>query len=129
MSFCYLATPYTKYPGGIEAAYQLACSMASEMLLADINTFSPIVHAHAIATATGMNSLDHEFWMAIDFPFLDAAKVLVVGCAEGWDESLGVQQEMAYFLEQHRSIIRILPESISQTYILSQIKEALACAT
>src|ERR1700686_5471517 len=46
---CYLATPYTQYRDGIEAAFVQAASLAGRLLQARSFVYSPIAHTHPIA--------------------------------------------------------------------------------
>lgn len=97
MSFIYLATPYTKYEQGIEAAFQMACRHAGEFLRLKFPVFCPIAHSHPISEYGGMSAKDHGIWMPLDFAFLDSSFALVVALEPGWQESYGVQEEIKYF--------------------------------
>ncbi len=92
----YLATPYTDENVVIEyQRYQRACELAAQLTVRGYVVFSPIVHGHAMRTATWLQ-LDRARWMEIDFEFLRRSDALVIAKMPGWEKSLGVQQEIAY---------------------------------
>lgn len=49
----YLATPYSKYPRGIEAAFVDASRLAACLVRLGISVYSPIAHTHPIAIRIG----------------------------------------------------------------------------
>lgn len=100
--YWYLASPYSKYPGGLEAAYKIALDAATLLLKHDVPVFSPIIYTHSLARHGGFDPLDHDIWMWLDQPFMEAAQGLIVLCAQGWQDSYGIGVELRYF----RSIAR-----------------------
>lgn len=106
----YLATPYTRYPGGHDAAFELACQSAAVFLAAGIPVFSPIAHSHPIARHMLSEQLfDHDLWVQIDAPMLAACDAMIVVTADGWRESRGVQHEIAMFERDGKSIVYWAP--------------------
>lgn len=93
----YLATPYTKYPAGIEAAFRDACALAGKLLRAGVNVYSPIAHTHPIAVHSGIDPLDHKIWLPFDAAIMAKADAICVGLLDGWDVSYGVQHEIQVF--------------------------------
>lgn len=93
----YLATPYTRYKGGLEAAFRDACGVAAELMKAGVPTFSPIAHSHPIACYGEMSLTDHELWMGLDRPHMEAAVGCIVAMLPGWEVSRGVAHEIDYF--------------------------------
>ena len=51
MPFWYLATPYSKFPGGLDAAYVEACKAQALLIKAGVPVFCPISHTHGPARA------------------------------------------------------------------------------
>lgn len=94
MSFFYLATPYSNYPGGREAAYAQALATTARFFRAGIPVYSPIVATHPAAQRADMVSVTHQDWMELDYPMMDAALAVVVVMLPGWKESKGVQMEI-----------------------------------
>lgn len=102
--FLYLATPYSKHPEGIDAAFRYACHAAGRLLSHGVNVFSPIAHSHPIAIYGNVDPLSHEIWLAADRPFMQAACGMIVVMMPGWETSYGVQQEIAAFTEMNKPI-------------------------
>lgn len=95
--YWYLATPYSKHPLGVEGAFREACKLSGWMIKLGIRIYSPIAHTHPIAIHAGMDPLDHEIWMPADRPLMDAAAGLIVYKRPGWEESLGIREEVEVF--------------------------------
>jgi nucleoside 2-deoxyribosyltransferase len=93
----YLATPYSKYPAGIEAAFREASRIAARMLTAGVPVYSPIAHTHPIAEYGNLNPYDHDIWLPFDQAMMDAADACVVADMGGWAESKGIAYEIDYF--------------------------------
>ncbi len=89
----YLASPYSKYPGGREEAYQLACKKAAELMLEGNLVFCPIAHSHAIEVQ--MDKVQEgDWWLKQDFAVLDCCDELWVYKMPGWQDSYGINQEI-----------------------------------
>ena len=95
--FWYLASPYSNYAGGREAAFKLAAVESARLIRAGVPVFSPIAHSHPIAEHGGIDPLDHDVWLPLDTPMMDAARGLIVLTAEGWNKSRGVLYEINVF--------------------------------
>jgi len=95
--YVYLATPYSKYPDGIEVAYVLACDLSETLKAAGIRHYCPIAMTHVMAQLAGLDPLSHDFWLTVDRPFMAGAAALVVVGMDGWDTSVGIIAERAYF--------------------------------
>ena len=105
--YWYLATPYTKYPGGRQQAFLDACSMASRALIAHVNVYFPIAHGHSVAEAAG-NKLDAEdgaFWIRVVTPMMKNARGCLVGMLPGWEESWGIQEEIKFFRMMKKPVV------------------------
>lgn len=104
MSFIYLATPYSKYKDGLEAANAMASRHAADFLRLKFPVFCPIAHSHSIAVHGGLTAKDHSIWMPLDFAFCEAAFALVVATEDGWEQSYGVGMEIKFFKEMNKPI-------------------------
>lgn len=93
----YLASPYTKYKFGIDAAAHDVAKVAGRLIGRGIKVFSPIVHSHYVSLATGIDPLDHEFWMKADEAFMKKCDALVIARMAGWEDSYGVNLEIKNF--------------------------------
>ena len=112
MSYFYLATPYAKYPGGTDEAFKLACRAAARLMKSGLKIFSPIAHSHPIAVHSGIDLLNHDFWLGQDEALMDGAKGLIMLMAEGWEQSFGMNEELKYFRKAGKPVIYVAPESL-----------------
>lgn len=103
--FIYLATPYTRFDGGLGMAFEAAAAVAGDMVRRDLRVYSPIVHSHALCAKAGLDPLDWKFWMDQQVPFLLASDVLVVALLPGYFESAGVTQEIRQAEELGKPVI------------------------
>lgn len=111
-SLVYLATPYTKYRGGIELAFKDAAALAGRLLLSGVKVYCPIAHTHPIAECAGLDPLDHELWLAADAPFMHAAQALLVAEMDGWQVSKGIAHEMEFFQKVGKPFYFIDPNTL-----------------
>jgi len=81
--YVYLATPYARFAGGIEAAHLAACRLAGWLICQGVRVFSPIAHSHAIALAAAIDPCENGFWIPADRPLMRAAGALVIGMLPG----------------------------------------------
>jgi hypothetical protein len=108
----YLATPYSKFPGGIDAAFDLACAEAGRLIAAGVPVFSPIAHTHPIAKMCGMDPLDHTIWMPADEPMMGAASGLIMLMAPSWEQSYGMEVERQAFQAAGKPICWMVPGTV-----------------
>ena len=99
-SFWYVATPYSKYPTGLDAAWRAACEQTVILFRAGIPAFSPIVHTHPIALAGNFDPLDLDLWLRVDRPMMAAAHGLIMCRLPSWQESSGMEHERRFFAER-----------------------------
>jgi hypothetical protein len=104
-TFWYLGTPYTKYPGGIEAAFILAAKQAALLLQAGVKVFSPITHTHPIAIHGNIDPLDLNIWLPADAKFMDLAQGIILLRAETWEKSYGMKHEFNVFKAVNKPIV------------------------
>lgn len=110
--YWYLATPYSKYPRGLEEAFQEACRQSAVLIKAGIRAYSPIAHTHPIAVAGGMDPLDHGIWLPADRPFMDGAQGLIVCKMDGWSASYGIGEEVKVFVAAGKPVIYMEPGQV-----------------
>lgn len=110
--YWYLATPYSKYPLGIEAAFRIACVQTGLLMRAGVPVFSPIAHTHPISVHASMDPLDHGVWMPVDFPMMHAARGAVVCMMDGWDTSYGVGVEIKTFRDAGKQVVYMTPGEV-----------------
>ena len=113
----YLATPYSKYPGGIAGAYELACKQSALLISHGIHVFSPIAHSHGIAFHGELDALSHDLWLKMDRTYMD----LCVGCifllADSWEKSFGMEQERLYFLKNNKTVVDMTPNLVPKYFL------------
>ena len=96
-SFFYIASPYSKFASGVEAAFREISRITAGLVEAGLPCFSPIAHSHPVAVHGGLDPLDHTIWMPLDEPMMRAAHGIIVVQMDGWRESYGVNVEINYF--------------------------------
>ena len=97
-SSVYLASPYThSKPEVLAERCEAAQKAAARLMRAGVTVFSPIAHSHGIAGFLPEElRRDNEFWLRQDLPLLARCDELWVLCLPGWEDSLGVQEEIAF---------------------------------
>lgn len=110
---CYLATPYTKYYLGIDAAFTHAAELAAHLLKIGVRVYSPIAHTHPLALNGGLDPLDHSIWLPFDEAMMDAADCLIVAHMKGWDESFGVKHEIDFFRRDRKPVVHLDPVTLT----------------
>lgn len=112
-ALCYLATPYTKYPKGIERAFEEASTLAAHLLIAGIKVYSPIAHTHPLAKYSHLDPLDHSIWLPFDQAMMDACDALIVAHMTGWEDSYGVTHEIETFRAARKPIFDLDPNTFA----------------
>lgn len=103
--FWYLATVYSKHPGGLDEAFRMAARTAALLIRAGARVYSPIAHTHPVAIEGGIDPYDHGIWLPADKPFVDAARGLIVLRTPGWLDSKGIAWEIGEFKEAGKPIV------------------------
>jgi hypothetical protein len=112
MGLVYLATPYSKYPDGMEAAFIAASILAGRLLMHGVKVYSPIAHTHPIATYAEINPLDHKIWLPFDESMMEAADTLVVAEMRSWQNSFGIAHEIEYFTRADKPVVYLDPDRL-----------------
>lgn len=108
--YWYLGSPYSKYMHGTEAAWSSVCLQAAVLIRRGISVYSPIAHTHPIAEHGRLDPLDHDIWLPVDRPLMDAAKGLIVLKLEGWSRSYGLAHEIEVFASAGKPVIYMTPD-------------------
>lgn len=111
-SFWYLASPYSKYPEGHEAAAFAASREAGLLLNAGILTMSPITHSHPIFKNGHVNGGDFKTWQRLDEALVAASAGVIVCKLDTWDASEGVRSEIDYCRSLGKPVIFMEPGEI-----------------
>jgi len=94
----YLASPFN-HPDPLvrEQRFQAASRAAAALVRAGVTVFSPIAHSYPIALHGVPTTW--EYWARVDCELLSKCDVLAVLMLPGWDNSAGVQAEIAWAQE------------------------------
>lgn len=102
--FFYLASPYSLYYSGLDAAFCEACQIAAWFMQQGVVVFTPIVHSHSIAMYGSLNPRDHDIWNRANLPLMSASKGCIVAMMPGWRESVGIRWEVDEFESQDKPV-------------------------
>jgi hypothetical protein len=114
----YLAAPYSHHDREVVQRRVLEINIAAAFLFQrGYFVFSPISHTHPIKECSGLGG-GWAFWSAYDYAMLDKCDRLMVLMLAGWDISVGVQAEIAYWREKNRKVEYLSPLNyqITETY-------------
>lgn len=103
-SYWYLATPYSKYQLGLDAAFKHACVASAKLVASGVRLYCPIAHTHPIAIYGEIDPRNHEVWLGLDGPFMKGACGLIVTTMQGWSESYGISVEIDSFNLQNKPV-------------------------
>jgi uncharacterized protein DUF1937 len=109
----YLATPYSKYPKGIDCAFGEACVITGKLLLAGVNAYSPIVHMHPVAVNCRIDPLDYRIWIPANEALIKKADALLIATMPTWELSYGISLEFKRFSNAGKPIFYICPETLA----------------
>ena len=101
----YLASPYSKFTHGHEAAYREVSRIHARLLSSGLDVFCPIGHGHGLTVYGALDPVDAELWGRIDLPFVQRCNGLIVARMPGWDRSAGVAHEIRQFAQSGRPIV------------------------
>lgn len=110
--FAYIATPYTKTQN-LDRAFTQAARIAADLSLMGLTVFSPIAHGHALAAARNLDPKNPAVFDRLNKQMLDLCEVLIVVQMEGWSESDGVAEEVAFFERMHKPIFDCDPVTLN----------------
>jgi hypothetical protein len=102
--YIYLASPYSKYPDGPEAANAMAAVIAARLIEMGLPIYSPIAHSHVIAVHGELDAYSHDLWLPLCKPMIDGAACMVLAEMTGWKDSKGIAWEMAEFHRQNKTV-------------------------
>ncbi len=114
-SLAYCATPYTKFPGGLNAAFEAAAALTARLRAAGIFVYSPIVHCHPLALYGKLDPLDLSLWYPHNELMMDRCNVLLVAHLPSWEDSIGIQYEIEFFEKAFKPIFDLDPYRLKMT--------------
>lgn len=110
MSFIFLASPYshqskrmlhTRYLEALDASAWLVAAKREIVL-------SPIVLCHEMARLHSLPT-DAGYWKEMNTAFLRVSACIYVLCSDGWEDSIGVQEEIDWAIENNRGVWYMIP--------------------
>lgn len=124
----YLATPYSKYPGGIQKAFEDASRLAARLMRDGVKCYSPIAHTHPIALYGNVDPFDHSIWLPFDEAMMDVCNTLIVAKMDGWQESKGIAHEIAFFERFGKPIFHLDPDTLTMRQVHNEAAPGLVSA-
>lgn len=103
----YLASPYSKYHLGINAAFQHVAKLSADLLRAGITVYSPVAHTHPISQYGHIDPYNHDIWLPFDSVMIDVCHGALVARLNGWDQSYGVKWEIEQFVKAGKPVIHL----------------------
>jgi hypothetical protein len=114
MLLVYLASPYSHPdPAVREQRFRDVCATAATLMRAGYGILSPIAHTHPIAIAGDLPK-GWDFWSAYDEALITACTEVWVLMLDGWEESTGVQAEIAIAGRQGKRVRYLDPEDTTK---------------
>ena len=91
----FFSTPYTLYRRGLHGAYLDACDVGARVVdRYKITLISPILNSHGMAFHGILPAKDGKFWKRFNAPILEACGGCLVAKMDGWEESVGIANEI-----------------------------------
>lgn len=116
MTLWYVGTPYSKFPAGLDAAFEMACEQTALLAEHEIPVYSPIAHSHPIAKYCKVSPTDHDFWVKFDAPMVALATGLIVIMADGWRQSRGLGHEIDAFIAARQPVVWMKPGVLPEEF-------------
>lgn len=112
--YIYLGSPYTKYAEGLNAAAADVAAAAGKLMARGFCIYSPIAHGHFVTDHCAALPLDWSFWKKQCQPMIDAASSMIVLTLPGWEESVGLNYEIACFLTAGKPVVYLDPARLTE---------------
>ena len=108
----YLISTYTHPdPSVREARFEAACRATAALIRQGKTVLSPIVHSHPLCRF-GLPG-DWGFWQGVDLQYLAVCSEVVVLKLDGWQQSQGVQAEIAMARALGKPVSFIEPNDVA----------------
>lgn len=100
MNIAYLACPYSHHDPRMKAwRHQVANQVAFDLIKQGIFVYSPLTHNIPL-NQMGIHG-NWQTWKAFDHAMLSRCDRLIVIKIDGWEESIGVTEEIAFAKENN----------------------------
>ena len=117
----YLAAPYSHPdPKTREDRFREINKVASMLMKRGVFIYSPISHSHPIAVAGGLPT-GWEFWNQYDEIMLSACGLMIVLMMPGWQESVGVSNEIKIAVRRRLRVVYVDPDEASVVKLTEEL--------
>jgi hypothetical protein len=111
-SLLYLASPYSKYPAGIEQAFIDVSKLTGRLLKHGVTVYSPIAHMHPVAVHGQVDPYDHKIWLPLDEVMMGKCEAMLVAMMPTWEISKGIKHEIDFFLQADKPVFYLNPDTM-----------------
>lgn len=114
----YLASPYSSPdPVVKEMRYTVICAIGAVLHNMGYALIEPIASSHPVAQKFQLPT-GYEFWQNRDRLMIDHSDGVIVAMMQGWEQSVGVTDEIAYAESIGKPVYFIDPRDLLRTYPL-----------
>lgn len=106
--YWYIASPYSKYHAGIDAAHDAIAFEVALLMKEGIAAYCPILHCHNLAKLHSLPT-DAGFWQAFNHTMIEHSCGIIVVMLAGWRESSGVEDEITLAFNLSKPIVPMVP--------------------
>lgn len=100
----YLASPFShKSKWVMKLRWAIITSLAAKLIGEGVHLFGPITESHSYVEF-GLQENGWEFWKAHDCLMLEKCDEVWVAKMKGWEESIGVTEEIKYAIQKGKPI-------------------------
>ncbi len=108
----YFASPYSSDCAYVrEVRYLDVIKVATDLIRLDFTLIEPIAMSHQHAQRFGLPGT-YAFWQKRDRKFIDLCDAVIVCLLDGWDQSIGVTDEISYAQEQGKPVYYLNPADL-----------------
>jgi nucleoside 2-deoxyribosyltransferase len=108
----YFASPYTSDCAYIrELRYLDVIKVATDLIRQDFTLIEPIAMSHQHAQRFGLPGT-YAFWQKRDRKFIDLCDAVMVCLLDGWDQSVGMADEIEYAKSQNKPVYYLNPSEL-----------------
>lgn len=112
-SYPYLASPFSKYETGLDAACCDVSTLGGKLIKKGLlSIYSPIAHSFTLAYFGDIDPRNHKLWLEAERPRMEAASCMIIAMMDGWRESFGIAFETNLFRKAGKPIFYIDPETL-----------------
>lgn len=106
--YWYLASPFTNYPAGHEAAWLEISRIRGELLQLGIFSYSPIAESWGAVHQLKLPT-DHRFWQGDNLSKMRPATGIIVARMVSWEISEGLKNEIMWFMVERKPLVWLDP--------------------